>query len=181
MSASGAATPEKRPAFEPPGALARPVVGDPAMKRPLSTTAGAALVLLRVAAGVAWMLSVAFGWEGWVRSYAGDLTGEGSGAVDLTPGQLGVGLAVFLGVGGLALAVEAIFGLLILRGRNFPRLVVMVFSVLSISTAFSGWWVQGQDIRFSTTLLTLSLDILVLLALSSRSAAAYAHRREPRE
>jgi hypothetical protein len=49
--------------------------------------------------------------------------------------------------------------------------------VLSISTAFTGWWAQGQDIRVGTTLVTLALDILILLALSSRSAAAYAHRR----
>lgn len=170
--------PEKRPAFEPPASLARPVAADPAMKRPISTTSGAALVLLRVAAGVVWMLTVAFGWESWLGSYAGALSGDAGETADLSPLVEGIGLTVFLVVGGLALLVEATFGLLILRGRNFPRMVVMVFSVLSISTAFAGWWVQGQDIRLNTTLVTLSLDILVLLALSSRSAAAYARRRE---
>jgi hypothetical protein len=171
--------PAKRPAFELP-VVPEPPAGDPEMKRPISTTSGAALVLLRVAAGVAWMLWVAFGWEGWLQSYAGELSGDSSGETvgDLTPGVLGVSLAVFLIATGLVLAVELTFGLLILRGRNFPRMVVMIISVLSISTAFAGWWVQGQDIRFSTTLLTLALDILVLLALSSRSAAAYARRRE---
>ena len=181
MSDPGQAPPEKRPAFEPLGVRASAFDADPARKRPIATTAGAALVLLRVAAGVAWMLSVALGWEGWVTGYAADLSGDDSDGLDLSPRALGVGLAVFLGIGGLALAVEATFGLLILRGRNFPRVVVMVFSVLSISTAFGGWWVQGQDIRISTTFLTLALDILVLLALSSRSAAAYAHRRDRRD
>ena len=168
--------PAKRPAFELPAVPDIPV-GDPAMRRPLSTTAGAGLVLLRVAAGVAWTLSVAFGWEGWLRSYAGDLSGD-SASDELTPGVLGASLVVFLVATGLVLLVELTFGLLILRGRNFPRVVVMIISVLSISTAFTGWWVQGQDIRLSTTLVTLALDILVLLALSSRSAAAYARRRE---
>ncbi|MFG6475982.1 hypothetical protein ACFXP7_06290 [Microbacterium sp. P06] len=164
--------PEKRPAFEVPAALDRPAA-DPAMKRPIATTAGAGLVLLRVAAGVVWTVSVALDWDGWVRSY----TGETADAAGLTPDVLGIGLAAFLVVCGLFLLGEAVFGLLILGGRNFPRMVVMIFSTLSISTAFTGWWVQGQDIRLDTTLITLALDILVLLALSSRGAAAYAHRR----
>jgi uncharacterized membrane protein YphA (DoxX/SURF4 family) len=171
--------PLKRPAFELP-TEPEPPAADREMKRPIATTSGAALVLLRVAAGIAWMLSVAFGWEGWLQSYTGELSGDSSDQAtgQLTPAVLGVSLTVFLVATGLVLAVELTFGLLILRGRNFPRMVVMIISVLSISTAFAGWWVQGQDIRFSTTLVTLALDILVLLALSSRSAAAYARRRE---
>ena len=169
--------PQKRPAFEAPGALSAPV---PPMRRPLSTTAGAALVLLRVVAGVVWMLSATLGWEGWVSSFAADLSTDAEPDVELSDGTLGTSLVVFVTVVGIVLLVEAIFGLLILWGRNFPRLVVMIISVLSISTAFTGWWVQGQEIRLSTTLVTLALDILVLLALSSRSAAAYARRRDPR-
>ena len=42
------------------------------------------------------------------------------------------------------------------------------------------WWAQGQEITINGALLSLSLDILVLLALSSRSAAAYARRNERR-
>jgi hypothetical protein len=161
--------PEKRAAFELPAALERPRA-DPSMKRPISTTSGAALVLLRVAAGLYWLVTVALDWSSWVSVYDDD-------PADLTPELLGVTLVVFLVVVGGFLLGEAVFGLLILRGRNFPRVVVMVFAVLSISTAFTGWWAQGQDIRVGTTLVTLALDILILLALSSRSAAAYAHRR----
>jgi hypothetical protein len=171
--------PEKRPAFELPTPPAAPFPAAP-LKRPIATTAGAGLVLLRVGAGVVWMLGIAFGWQSWVSSFASQISGDSVDAADLSSASVGLGLAAFLLAGSLALLVEAIFGLLILRGRNFPRMVVMVFSVLSISTAFAGWWVQGQDIRLTTTLVTLALDILVLLALSSRSAAAYARRHDRR-
>lgn len=169
MSRREERAPEKRVAFELPAALDRPPA-DPAMKRPISTIAGAVLVLLRVSAGVLWMVMVAVDWNTWFADYSGDAAAD-------DPELLGVTLAIFLVVCGGFLLGEAVFGLLILRGRNFPRVVVMVFAVVSISSAFTGWWAQGQDIRIETTLVTLSLDILILLALSSRSAAAYAHRR----
>ena len=39
---------------------------------------------------------------------------------------------------------------------------------------------MGEEITLEGTFVSLSLDILVLLALSSRSAAAYARRNERR-
>jgi hypothetical protein len=51
---------------------------------------------------------------------------------------------------------------------------------MSISASFVAWWAQGQEIEIQGTFLSLSLDILLLLALSSRSAAAYARRYEQR-
>ena len=59
-------------------------------------------------------------------------------------------------------------------GRNWARVVVMVFSTLSIASSFVAWWAQGQEITLQSTFLSLSLDILILLAVSSQSAAAYA-------
>ncbi|WP_312677807.1 hypothetical protein [Microbacterium sp.] len=56
----------------------------------------------------------------------------------------------------------------------------MVFSTLSIVSSFVAWWAQGQEITLQSTFLSLSLDILILLALSSQSAAAYARRGEKR-
>src|SRR3546814_10931321 len=92
----------------------------------------------------------------------------------------GVGLWLFLGVSGIVLAVEALLGVLILGGRNLARVLVMLFSVVSICTAFVQWWVDGQDIRLQTTYVTLSLAILILLALSRRRPAAYAPLPDPR-
>jgi hypothetical protein len=56
----------------------------------------------------------------------------------------------------------------------------MLIAVLSISTSFTAWWAQGQEIEIAGTFVSLSIDILLLLALSSRSAAAYARRNERR-
>jgi hypothetical protein len=173
--AEEAAAPRKRPAFESPARLARPLPRDPAMKRPLSTVAGAALVLLRVAAGVVWLLSLSVHWPMLVREVDADIDG-----VALNPDQLGVGFAIVAVVVGMFLLGDAVLAVLILRGRNTPRVIVMLFSTLSIGSAFVAWWVQGQEIRIHTTFVTLSLDILVLLALSSRSSAAYARRHEAR-
>lgn len=170
--------PHKRPAYEPAAGLVAPTPTNPRMARPASTVAGSVLVLLRAAAGIVWVLGFVLGWSGWVQDAAGAFSGDASDSSDLagTPGLLtAVVVAVLVGV-----VFEATMGLLILSGRNGPRVLVMLFSVGSITIAFVGWWAQGQDIRLETTFLTLALDILILLALSSRSAAAYARRHEKR-
>ena len=166
-------TPRKRAAFESPARLAPRLAHDPGMKRPASNVAGAVLVLLRVLAGAGWLVAVAMDWR--VLAHEADAQLDG---VSLTAEEIGWGLGVFAVILGLFLLTDAVLAFLILRGRNTPRVIVMLFSTLSIGTSFVAWWVQGQDIRIQTTLLTLALDILVLLALSSRSAAAYARRHE---
>jgi hypothetical protein len=164
--------PTKRAAFESPVDLVRPVGYDPDMPRPAAISAGAALVMLRVLAGFLWLMALAFNWD----VIANDVE-IALGDVKLTDGAKTVGLAAILIVVGTATLAEGVLAVLIYRGMNWARVIVMVYAVASISAAFTTWWVGGQDIRIDTTLLTLSLDILVLLALSSRQAAAYAHRR----
>ena len=88
---------------------------------------------------------------------------------------------VFLRVAvGVVLLVEAVLALLILRGLNWPRVLVMCFSVVSISSFFTAWWIDDLEITLTTSLLPTALDTLILLALSSRSAAANARRNERR-
>lgn len=164
--------PRKRAAFEPAEQLLRPTGFDPAMKRPASTVAGAVLVLLRAGAGVLFLVDALMHWGRYVDEMGSD-TG-------LTPDVAGAGLAVSLGFAAFVLLLDASFAVLIYRGLNWPRVIVMAIAVLSISASFVAWWSQGQEITLGTTLLSLALDILVLLALSSRSAAAYARRNERR-
>ena len=76
--------------------------------------------------------------------------------------------------------MEALLAFLIYRGVNWARVLVMGFSVVSISFSFAAWWAEDQEITINTTFVTLAFDILVLLALSSRDAAAYARRNEGR-
>jgi hypothetical protein len=179
---SDPALPKKRRAYEPAAKLVAPVAHDPRMPRPTSTVAGGVIVLLRAAAGFVWIAAFSFGWGDWVQNLATALTGDASEATSDTPTDSPAILALVIGIVGTGAVIEAALGVLILFGINWVRVLVMVFSVLSISSSFVGWWVQGQEIRINTTFVTLSLDILILLALSSRSSAAYARRRQkPRE
>jgi hypothetical protein len=165
--------PEKRPAFEPATRLLKPTAYDPAMQRPTSTVAGAVLVLLRVVVGVIWIASVVLELPTVLSEI--DVSFDDVAA---TPQLVEATLLVILGVVGAFLLLDAILAILILRGHNWARVVIMTFSALSIAASFIQWWAEGQEITITTTLLQLGLDILILLALSSRSAAAYARRNE---
>lgn len=167
--------PHKRPAFEPAAQLLKPVGYDPEMKRPVSTVAGAVLVFLRVLAGIIWISSVLLEWPSWVREI--DVSFDD---VVTTPQLAEFSLTFIMIAVGAFLLVDAVLAFFILRGYNWARVIVMLFSVLSITSAFIQWWAEGQTITITNTLLGLGLDILILLALSSRSAAAYARRNERR-
>ncbi len=165
---------EKRPAFEPPAALAAPVAPPPSMRRPAATAMGALLVVLRVIAGVVWLLALAFQWNGILER---DL-GLGVDDVEERAASDAV-LAVVLVVGGVVLAIDLALAVLVYLGSNAARLAVMIFATLSITVAAVDYFGGGADITVRTTLVTLALDILVLLALSSRAARAYARRPRP--
>ncbi|MFD4422437.1 hypothetical protein ACFWN7_13175 [Agromyces sp. NPDC058484] len=168
---------DKRSAFESPTVLVAPVPVDPAMRRPAATSVGAALVVLRVLAGVLWLAALAFQWRGILAGGVGD-SGLEMSSEDLEAAADGA-LALVLVAGGVVLSVELVLAVLIWFGLNWPRIVVMVFATLSIGGSFVTWWAGDQEITLQTTLLTLSLDILVMLALSSRAARAYARRPRP--
>lgn len=172
-------TPKKRAAFESPTDLLLRASHDPDMRRPSSIVVGSALVWLRVAVGVVWLLSL---WAAWPS-----LTESGSAPIIDWPGidevtnrfdLTGVALPVILGVGAVVVAVEGALALLVWRGVNLARVVVMIFAVASTSMAFVQWTSDNHEIELESTLLTVAVDILVLLALSSRDAAAYCRRHD---
>jgi len=167
----------KRPAFESPASLAVPVAGPPTMRRPASTTAGSALVLLRVLAGVAWLVALSVQWDD-VFTKAFDEAGEPLTGDEFDATSQAVYLFVVALIG-VVLLIDLLLAVLTYLGLNWPRIVVMVISTFSISASFVTWWVGDQEVTLQTTLLTLALDILVMLALSSRSARAYARRERP--
>lgn len=172
---SGAPTPHKRPAYEPAGRLLKPPRYDPEMRRPISTTAGVTLILLRVLAGVFVLAGIALGWEAILADPDTVLDG-----FDPSPAGSQAALWFVLAAGGTVLLIDLLLAIFVFRGHNWARVVVMIISVGSISTSFVAWWAQGQEIAIDSTYVSLSLDILLLLALSSRSAAAYARRNERR-
>ena len=167
--------PEKRPAYEPAARLLTPTGFAPDMPRPASTVAGAALVLLRVLAGIAVLVGIATGWDALVSDPESALDG-----FDPSPEGSQVALWFVIAAGSTVLVVDLLLAIFVFLGRNWARVIIMVIAALSISTSFVAWWARGQEIAIHTTFLSLSLDILVLLALSSRSAAGYARRHERR-
>lgn len=164
----------KRPAYESPGDLARPLdPGSASMRRPAATAFGAVLVVLRVIAGVVWLIALAVQWRQLLESdfgivLDGDVTAEEAS---------GIGLVVILVGGGVVLAVELVFAVLVYRGSNWARITVMLFATISITWSAIDYFGGDAEITLRTTLITLALDILVLLALSSRNARGYARRR----
>jgi hypothetical protein len=165
--------PEKRPAFEPAERLLRPPHYDPAMKRPLTTVAGALLVFLSGFVNVLTIIELLLSPD--------PFAGEPIDLDGVTREQaVGVGIAFAVGVLVVLILVDVVLGILILRGSNWPRVLVMIIAVFSICVAFGTWWAGEQEITLKTSFLSTALDTLVLLALSSRSAAAYARRNERR-
>ncbi len=170
------ARPAQRPGYEPPvERLLRPTPYDPRMRRPGTTVAGAALVLLGALVGL-WMIGDLL--THW-REYAGTISLELDG-VPLDPETINASLWVVVAAIGVSVVVQLVCSMLILRGHNVARVIVMTASAVSISAAFVSWWARDQEITLRTTLPSLAVDILVLLALSSRSAAAYARRNQKR-
>ena len=164
---------EKRAAFEPPAELVRPVVAPPDMKRPGSTLAGAVLVVLRVIAGVVWLVALAAQWD---RVLAED------GGIDpeSAEGVASYGVLAFIVVfGAVVLLVQLTLAFAVYHGSNAARLTLMILATLSIMVSWVDY-LAGQEITIRTTLVTLALDILVLLALSSRAARSYAQRPRTR-
>lgn len=164
--------PSKRAAFEPAQRLLQPTVYDPNMKRPASMIAGFVLVLLRIVAGIIVLAAAAAGW-GESRI---DITLDD---IDLVDPQT-TALWIVLITGAVVLLIDAILAFFLLRGSNWARVLIMIVAVISISSTFVAWAANEQAITLEGTFLSLGLDVLLLLALSSRSAAAYARRNERR-
>ncbi|MDQ2662223.1 MAG: hypothetical protein M3Y52_10170 [Actinomycetota bacterium] len=168
-------TREKRPAFESPAVLAEPVTPPAAMRRPTATTFGALLVVLRVVAGIVWLIALALQWD--------DVLQEGEVALDLPPSEaasVDALLLLIVIVGVIVLVIELGLAVAVYFGSNAARLTVMIFATLSITISAIDYFGEDAEITLRTTLVTLALDILVLLALSSRAARAYARRPRPR-
>lgn len=72
--------------------------------------------------------------------------------------------------------VEAVFVFFVLRGSAFARLALMAAaSVVIIETAI-GFFIYHQPVRFGDSLVSVSLHIGVLLALSSDAARRFVYR-----
>lgn len=165
-------TPAKRPAFDAAERLLAPTPYDPSMRRPAATVSGAALVLLRGVVGLLGALRV-FGWDGTLDD-AGSVIDAIIAVVGAEAGAAVTTTAIVIAV------IEVVLAALIFRGSNLARVLVMIVSVIDISVAFGVWLNRGGSFASQGAFVAVAVDILILLALSSRSSAAYARRTERR-
>ncbi|WP_425546214.1 LssY C-terminal domain-containing protein [Agromyces tropicus] len=171
---SAARSVEKRIAFEPPLRLAEAQPVPTRMPRPGATAFGAGVVVLRVLAGIVWLAALAIQWDQVLQADF-DVDADAS----LQSEQVSqLALVVVLVVMGVILAVQAVLAVRIWFGGNLSRIVVMLLSTINITFAATESFTGDVEVTVRTTLVTVALDIIVLLALSSRAARAYA--RQPR-
>ena len=140
--------------------------------RPSATVVGALLIAARAFAGALVIVSVIVDWQTFLHAIVlEDLDGRA-----LTGAQANAVLSVLLGVYGLALLLYLLLGFLVWRGYNWARVVAMAGATFSIVLSFLDYVNNGQAITLRTTLASLALDILILLALSSTAARHFARR-----
>jgi hypothetical protein len=83
---------------------------------------------------------------------------------------------VLLSAYGVALLVLLGLAAFLYFGWNWARMLAMLGSTISIVFAFVDYVTGGTDVTLRTTMPTVATDILVVLALSSRSVREYARR-----
>lgn len=150
----------------------RPEPTDSRDKRPVQTTFGAGVALLRGLSYLAIGLTVMLFRDAVDGQITVDIT-DGS-AADVRLATIIVGVFVLL-IG----AIDIGLGLAVLAGRNWARLLLMFVCVLTTTTAFIAN-ARGTEVVAVANLPTVAVGILVLLALSSHRARDFAARGRAR-
>lgn len=158
------------PVIPAPATELAPVLApvSPRMRRPMTTVFGALVVLFSavINAGTATLLGAG------VMSVTDATTLDAPvdrADLPIVTG-VAVGLYAFLALIDLALAAA------ILAGGNRARVLAMSFALLTAASAFVTVAQGGAAISLQTNLVTVSLNVLTLLALSSRASRDYARR-----
>lgn len=162
-------TPRKRAAIEPAAALfeSDPVDG-PDTKRPAALIMGTVLVIARALGSVVWSLAL-FHERFEVQKDA-----------KFTDDELIIVITVSITIAALWMLLLLLLAWRIWAGSNRARMLVMFGTTISIVSAAVSYFASGEQITVHTTLLTLALDILILLTLSSRESRAWSRGRNRR-
>lgn len=146
------------------------------MRRPLATGLGAVLMSLRVIWGFISILIYVLNW-GAIRE---DVFASADGGLLVPADVADLLLVIGLSALGVWYVFYGVLAGLVFAGANWARIVAMSFASLSIIVVFLDWWNAGIPVTFQTSLASVALDILVLLALSAQSARSFARRNDPR-
>ncbi|CAN7526415.1 LssY C-terminal domain-containing protein [Arthrobacter sp. LjRoot14] len=164
-----------------PGLAVPRLPSDSRNRRPGPTILGAVLVAGRALAAAALALSIMLFPTAHLEPLLQSGSSDGDGA-DLTMGQ--AQLALYLGVAVVvffALA-ELLLAWFVFLGRNWARTLTMAVSTAAIGLQVIDVVNGGPGITLQTNLPGLTLDILLILALSSERSRIYARRdrKEPK-
>ncbi len=158
--------PRKRIAIESAtDLLATEPTVSPNARRPTALLGGTLLVVLRALGGGVWIGSFLLAWPTIGTEFRLDAESE-RWVLGIIGGTVGLGSLVLLALG---------WGLW--RGSNVARMLTQTWAALSITAAAVAHFSTSDVLEVRATLLTLSLDILILLALSSRNARAWTRGR----
>lgn len=142
------------------------------MTKPQPTVVGAALMVVRAFTGLGVIVIAALN----ARQFAKGLVLQ-EVVTGVLPGEpKHLVFTILLSLYGVAMLFYVALAVFVFLGQNWSRIVAMAVATVSITVAFAGYWTNGVEITLRTTLLSLTLDILILLALSSRVAREYARR-----
>lgn len=147
-------------------------------RRPVPTTLGFLLMVLRVLAGVFTVVATVLAWSSFIRAELLSSAGQ-----TITEAQQQIADLVFgIGMGLFAAGLVFYFAiaLLVFSGSNWARIVAMSYSALLIVLAAIDFFNGGEQVTLRTNILGLPLDILVVLALSSQRARVWARQPRPR-
>jgi hypothetical protein len=147
------------------------------VKKPQAIVGGAALMGARVLSGLLFIGLVSLSWREVADSVTVDLDSSGITGTDAQD----LALALVLIAYGLALLAYIGLAWLVFIGHNWARVTAMSMATVSIVIQLASSLTDGVAITLRTTLSSLALDILILLALSSSSARTYARTRQLRE
>ena len=148
-------------------------------RRPVPTTLGFLLMVLRVLAGVLTVVLTVLAWPVFIRSELVSESGQALTAAEQQSADLVFGIA--MGVFAAGLVFYFAVALFVFTGSNWARIVAMSYSALLIVLAAVDFFNGGDQVALHTNILGLPLDILVVLALSSQRARLWARRPRPRQ
>lgn len=169
---TGQPAPNKRVASEPASALfEREAERTTPLPRPNSIVGGVALIAMRAIAAVAWTIGLVREWPEIVPELELDDTGEYAEQMS------NLILGTIVGFEIVWVLTLLCFAWLVFRGNNIARFLVQLGTAGSIAFAAVSYFVLGEEITIRTTLITLAIDILILLALTSRASREWTRQR----
>jgi hypothetical protein len=134
------------------------------VKRPVSIYLGVLLILLRAVTTVVTAVNVVLDWKTAEISIDGATTADQAAVSSAVL----VALMVFFTI---AVIVDLVVAVLIVRGSNRARFVAMILATIMVAGSAIDFFTDGTSFTLENGgLLGLSLDILVLVALSDSDA-----------